>query len=315
MLTRHDHAAHPDDAAFTRTMVENAQFGSAYRESGDVAGMRAATERLLGMPFVRRANAALHTEAAQIGGVAGEWIGAGRTGPDPTGGAGATKRGTLVFFHGGGYVRGSLALGRSNAADLAAGSGLRCFSVAYRQAPEHPFPAPIEDAVAVCQALGAGGGPVLLAGESAGGGIVLAAAMRLRELGGPPPAAIAAISPFFDLTQSGASWQTNAQNDLATRAMAQRLVHLYMGGRDLRQPLASPLFGSFGGLAPLFVAVGGHEVLLSESEALARRAADSGVNTTLEVFEAMPHGFTKYRLHAAAQALQRVAAWLARHAG
>jgi len=310
MLTRHDHPAQPADLQFTEAMVKNLRFGSAYRESGDVAEMRAATERLLAMPFVRGVDSAVRRESGVVGGVPGEWLIPDRIDTNrPTS--------TLVFFHGGGYVRGSLALGRSTAADLARNAGLRCFCPAYRQAPEHRFPAPVDDAVAVCQALvgETEEGRLLLAGESAGGGIVVAAAMRLRELERTARlAAVAAISPFFDLTQSGASWSTNAARDIATAAMAQRLVDLYADKSDQRHPLASPLFGEFLGLPPLHVAVGSHEVLLSESETLACAAAAAGVDVTLEVFDGMPHGFIKYRLEAAQLALEHAGRWLGRHA-
>jgi acetyl esterase/lipase len=308
MLTRHDHPTQPADLQFTEAMVRNVRFGSAYRESGDVAEMRAATERLLAMPFVRGVDTAVRRESGEVGGVPGEWLIPDRI-------EALARICTLVFFHGGGYVRGSLALGRSTAADLARNAGLRCVCPAYRQAPEHRFPAPVDDAVAVCQALAAETeGRLLLAGESAGGGIVVAAAMRLRELTrNARLTAVAAISPFFDLTQSGESWSTNAARDIATAAMAQRLADLYADEADRRHPLASPVFGDFRGLAPLHVAVGGHEVLLSESETLARDAAAAGVDVTLEVFDGMPHGFIKYRLEAAELALEHVGRWLGRH--
>lgn len=303
MLVRHDHPASSGDLAFTKAMVKNVQFGSAYRENGDVAAMRAATERMLSMPFVRGVAEGLLPLPDAIGGVPGEWLT-----PEKT-----TRAGTLVFFHGGGYVRGSLALGRSNAAELAARLGMRCFSVDYRQAPEHPFPAPVEDAVAVCRGLtNADSGPLLLAGESAGGGIVVAAAMRLREMKSQLPTALVAVSPFFDMTQSGESWETNAENDITTRPMGRQLVGLYMGDRDLRDPLASPLFGRFDALPPLMVKVGRHEALLSEALELAERASAAGVNVTLDVFDGMPHGFIKYRLEAATLALERAAMWLTR---
>lgn len=303
MLTKTDHPALPGDIAFTRSMVENVQFASAYRESTDVAAMRAATQRLLTMPFVRTVPEGLKTQADVVAGVPGEWLT-----PETI-----RNTGTLVYFHGGGYVRGSLALGRSNAAELAALAGMRCFAVAYRQAPEHPFPAAVDDAVAVCRKLGSSSETAMfLAGESAGAGIVVATAMRLRDAGGPQAEAIAAVSPFFDMTQSGASWETNARNDVATRDMTRQLVDLYLGDADPRDPLASPLFGQLNDLPRLLVQVGGHEAFLSEAVALAERAAGVGNDTTLQVFEGMPHGFIKYRLDAAALALQEAAEWLTR---
>lgn len=302
MLTRTDHPAVPRDLAFARSMVEDVQFGSEYRASADVATMRAATQRVLAMPFLRQVPEDIEPRADVIAGVPGEWL-------VPR--AASQGAGTLLYFHGGGYVRGSLALGRSNAAELARLTGLRCFAVAYRQAPEHPFPAPIDDAVTVCRALGAmGGAELFLAGESAGGGIVVATAMRLRDEGGPRLAAVIAVSPFLDMTQSGASWDGNAGKDITTREMAARMVDLYIGDADPRDPLASPLFGSLAGLPRLLVQVGGHEVFLSEAVALSERAAEAGNEATLHVFEAMPHGFVKYRLDAATLALHEAATWL-----
>lgn len=215
-----------------------------------------------------------------------------------------------MFFHGGGYIRGSLDLGRANAKEIALGTGCTVFAVAYRQAPENPFPAAFDDAVAVSRALGAAGRDFALVGESAGGGLVLAAAAALRDEGASMPFAVTCISPFVDLTLSGDSWDFNAGKDIATRAMGSDMIAIYMGDAPRDDPRASPIYGDLSGLPPVHILVGSVEGLLSEALTATEKAAAGGARVTLDVFEGMPHGFTKYRFDAADEAIGRVSARL-----
>lgn len=301
-IERTDLPVDPQDRAMVDGLLAAARSGNAYRVQGDAQAMRAATERLLAMPFVSGPDPSVGVTPGAIGGIAGEWL----TPPE------VTSEAALIFLHGGGYVRGTLALGRSNATELAARTGARVFAPSYRQGPEDPFPAAYEDVLALCRALADRPETYALVGESAGGGLVVAAAMGLRDEGARLPAAVSGISPFLDLTMAGESWITNEMNDMATRAMGEDMIALYMQGQDRLDWRASPLHGDFRGLPPLQFALGSHEGLYSEALAAAEKAATAGVDVTFDVFEGMPHGFSKYRLAAAAEALARVSAFVRR---
>lgn len=298
-LTRNDIPATSGDIETVRKMLENVKFATSYRASGDIAALRAATATMITNPFFRPEPDGLSVTPGEVGGCPGEWIA----------GAGANDA-VLVFFHGGGYIRGSLDLGRANAKEIAMGTGCTVFAVAYRQAPENPFPAAFDDAVAVAKALGAEGRRYALAGESAGGGLVLAAAAALRDEGAFMPFAVTCISPFIDLTLSGDSWDFNAGKDIATRAMGSDMIGVYMADAPRDDPRASPIYGDLSGLPPVHVIVGSVEGLLSEALTAAEKASSGGAEVTLDVFEGMPHGFTKYRFDAADEALVRVGAHL-----
>ncbi|WP_319824847.1 alpha/beta hydrolase [Thalassovita sp.] len=291
------------DRQTVRKMLEDTRFARSYRASGDIAALRAATARMIGNPFFRPQPEGVTVAAGTLGGVGGEWI----TPPD-------AKEAALVFFHGGGYVRGSLDLGRANASEIALGTGCRVFMPAYAQAPEHPFPAALEDAVAVAAALGGSGARFGLIGESCGGGMALATAMTLRDAGRPAPFAVSCISPFVDLTLSGDSWDFNDGKDIATRAMGADMIGLYLGEAEASDWRASPVFGAFHDLPPVHFIVGGSEGLLSEALTAAERAAEAGGPVTLDIFALMPHGFTKYQFDAATEAMARVTRWLAAQA-
>ncbi|MBV7380811.1 alpha/beta hydrolase [Maritimibacter dapengensis] len=298
-LTRNDIPATSGDIETVRKMLENVNFATSYRASGDIASLRAATATMISNPFFRPEPEGLTVTPGEVGGCPGEWI-AGEGASDVV----------LVFFHGGGYIRGSLDLGRANAKEIALGTGCTVFAVAYRQAPEDPFPAAFDDAVTVAKALGAEGRRFALVGESAGGGLVLAAAAALRDEGAPPPLVVTCISPFVDLTLSGESWDFNAGKDIATRAMGSDMIAIYMGAAPRDDPRASPIYGDLSGLPPVHIIVGSVEGLLSEAMTAAEKASSGGAKVTLDVFEGMPHGFTKYRFDAANEAMVRVSAHL-----
>jgi len=199
----------------------------------------------------------------------------------------------VLYLHGGGYVIGSPRSHRHLAAAIAAAARSSALLLEYRCAPEAPFPAAVDDAVAAYRWLldqGVSAGGIVIAGDSAGGGLTGAALLALRDARLPLPAAGVCISPWVDLTCSGASYATKAASDpIVKRAGVDEMARAYLGTADPRTPLASPLFADLRGLPPLLIQVGSEEVLLDDSIQLAERAKAAGVDTTLEVWEQMIH--------------------------
>jgi monoterpene epsilon-lactone hydrolase len=164
----------------------------------------------------------------------------------------------------------------------------------YRLAPEHPFPAAIDDVLAAWRWLRAdqqlGASSLALAGDSAGGGLTVALLLALRDAGEALPAAAVLMSPTVDLTSSGPSMTERVDQDpFSTPALLRQLASDYLAGADPKTPLASPLFASLAGLPPLLVQVGTADLLLSDSERLAAKAAEAGVDVTLQVGQGLPH--------------------------
>jgi phosphinothricin tripeptide acetyl hydrolase len=199
----------------------------------------------------------------------------------------------VLYLHGGGYVIGSPRSHRHLAAAIAGAAAARALLLDYRLAPEHPYPAALEDATAAYRWLLAQGiapGRVVIAGDSAGGGLTVATLLALREAGVPLPAAGVCISPWVDLTCGGSSYVSKADADpIVQRAGVEQMARAYLGSTAPREPLASPLFADLRGLPPLLIHVGSEEVLLDDSVQLAERARAAGVDTTLEVYERMIH--------------------------
>jgi phosphinothricin tripeptide acetyl hydrolase len=205
----------------------------------------------------------------------------------------ATPGRVVLYLHGGGYVIGSPRSHRHLAAAIAGAAAARALLLDYRLAPEHPYPAALEDATAAYRWLLAEGvapGSVVIAGDSAGGGLTVATLLALREARVPLPAAAVCISPWVDLTCSGGSYVTKADADpIVGRAAVEQMARAYLGSTTPREPLASPLFADLRGLPPLLIHVGSEEVLLDDAVQLADRARAAGVDTTLEVYERMIH--------------------------
>ena len=206
---------------------------------------------------------------------------------------GATDENLIVYFHGGGYVGGSIASHRNLTGHLALRSGCRVLSVEYRLAPEHPHPAAVEDAVtsykwAVAQ--GYEPGKIALAGDSAGGGLTAACLLSLRDQDIQPPAAAMMISPWLDMGFTGKSMVANEGHDSSISAMGMpRIRELFLGDAPINDPLASPLDADLEGLPPLLIQVGDEEVLLSDSQRFAEKATDAGVHVELRVWPEMFH--------------------------
>ncbi|WP_327065862.1 alpha/beta hydrolase [Kitasatospora sp. NBC_01302] len=207
--------------------------------------------------------------------------------------------GTILYFHGGGWIFGSPATARHLTAALVRRTGARALSVDYRLAPEHPFPAAVEDGVAAYRDLlesGVAPEQIVLAGDSAGGGLCVTTLLAARDAGLPMPAAAVAFSPSTDSTRSGESMTTKHGIDpLFTRESLLALSPHYLAGQDPRQPLLSPaICADLGGLPALLLQVGGNEVLLDDSTRLATRAAAAGVDVILDVTADVPHVFQSF---------------------
>jgi len=206
---------------------------------------------------------------------------------------GARTDAAVLYLHGGGYVIGSPRSHRHLAAAIARAAGTAALLVDYRLAPEHPFPAGLDDAVAAYQwLLGRGLAPsrVVVAGDSAGGGLTVATLLALRDRGLPQPAGGVCISPWVDLTCSGATYATKAAVDpIVTRESVAMMAQAYAGAGDPKAPLLSPLYADLRGLPPLLVQVGSDEVLLDDALGLGERARAAGVDVTVEEWPAMIH--------------------------
>ncbi len=218
------------------------------------------------------------------GGVPAHWL----TAP------GADPGRVLLFLHGGGYELGSLRSDGELAARLGRAAGMRVLFPEYRLAPEHPFPAAIDDVLAAWRWLRTGqdlSAPSLaVAGDSAGGGLAVALLVATRDAGQTLPAAAVLMSPTVDLTSSGASMTERAgQDPISTPAMLRQFAADYLAGADPKTPLASPLFAALAGLPPLLIQVGTADLLLSDSERLAAAADQAGVDVTLQIGDGLPH--------------------------
>jgi monoterpene epsilon-lactone hydrolase len=207
---------------------------------------------------------------------------------------GADTGRVLLFMHGGGFELGSVRSDGELAARLGRASGMRVLFPEYRLAPEHPFPAAIDDVVTAWRWLrgdqGLSASSLAVAGDSAGGGLAVSLLVATRDAGEALPAAAVLMSPTVDLTSSGDSMTTRAEQDpFSTPAMLRQFAADYLAGADPKTPLASPLFASLTGLPPLLIQVGTADLLLSDSQRLAAAASAVGVDVTLEVGEGLPH--------------------------
>jgi salicylate hydroxylase len=230
----------------------------------------------------------------------------------------ASRGNVVLHFHGGGYLIGSAKGSLEYAGRLAAAVDGTCYTVDYRLAPEYPYPAAIDDAVAAYRGLLARGIPassVLVSGESAGGGLAVALVLALRNAGDPLPAAIFAAAPFADLTLSGPSMRAfNGDDPAANRDLLTFMGASYFQGHEPTDPLVSPLFGDFTGLPPLFVTASEGEVLLSDTTRLAERAEKAGVDVTLRVVEDSVHVYPIFPFLPETKAtMDEVAAWARRY--
>lgn len=201
----------------------------------------------------------------------------------------------VLYLHGGAYVIGFPALYRDLTWRIAIASQASVLCIDYRLAPEHPFPAALDDAVAAYRWLLAQGAEprhIAIAGDSAGGGLMLAALMRLRDEGTPLPAAAATVSPWTDLVLTGESFRLNANKDpMVPVEAADRAVDFYLAGADPRHPYASPLYGDPTGLPPTLILAGSDEVLRDDAVRMAEKMRAAGCEVEIEVAPRMFHGW------------------------
>ncbi len=227
---------------------------------------------------------------------------------------------TILYFHGGGFRLGSVSSHRELIARISEASRCRVLAINYRLAPEHRFPAPVEDAIAAYRWMldqGLKPGNIAFAGDSAGGNLALAAMLGLREQGLPLPAAAVLMSPWTDLAATGESYASRASADpIHQRPMILALAKNYLGpDGDPRDPLASPLYGDVGGLPPLLIQVGDRETVLDDSIMFADKARAAGVDVELQVWDGMIHVFQMFgaELAEAGQAIDSIARFIDKH--
>ncbi len=205
---------------------------------------------------------------------------------------GTYPRGIVLYLHGGGFIIGSSGTHRGLTGHLAQASDCSVVTPDYRLAPEHPFPAALDDAQAVYSTLlaqGVGPEQIAIAGDSAGGGLAIALAMRLRDQQLPLPSSLTVFSPWVDLTQQHL-YAPEIEPVLQPR-WTEKAARLYSGGEPLTNPLISPVFGDLTGLPPLLIQAGSEEMLLNDAERLAAAAQRDDVTTTLEIFNSLWHVF------------------------
>lgn len=224
------------------------------------------------------------------------------------------RRRVILYCHGGGYTSGGLGFSKVLASKLTRATGLDVLAFDYRLAPEHPYPAAVEDAQAAwdhLMRLGFGARDVVLAGDSAGGNMALVLCLRLRAEGRMLPGALLLMSPWTDMTCSGESLTERADIDpVLTPEYIYAVREAYAGGLDPAQPELSPLLADLAGLPPTLIQVGTHEILFSDAERLAERMKQAGTECRLEVWEGMWHDFQMYPSKSASQAMQNAAHFL-----
>jgi monoterpene epsilon-lactone hydrolase len=241
-------------------------------------------------------------ESATVGDVPGLWVRPASSRSDEA----------ILHLHGGWFHAGRAAAYRHLVGHIAARAGARAFVPDYRLAPEHPFPAAVDDVLATYRGMNESGiRRMAITGDSAGGNLALVLASSVAAKA--TVVGVAAMSPVTDLTLSGASYETRADADpYFTKPQVAELVHSYLGSADANDPRASPLHGRLSGLPPIRIHVGDDEVLLDDSRRYVERAVADGVDARLDVWTGMPHGFVASigALKAAAQALDAIGLFL-----
>jgi epsilon-lactone hydrolase len=245
-------------------------------------------------------------EKVSANGVPAEW----------TSTPGAARDAAILYAHGGGYVIGSLDSHRHLVAELGRAANAVALALEYRLAPEHPFPAPVEDTIAAYRFLLARGFKperIAIAGDSAGGGLVVAAMVAIREAGLAQPGCGWCLSPWIDMEATGDSMESKAAIDpMVQKPGILDMAGLYLGGADPRSPLAAPLYADLAGLAPLLIQVGAAETLLDDAIRLAQRAGAADVRVDLQVWPEMIHVWPLFHpeLRAGKRALDAAGAFI-----
>ena len=246
-------------------------------------------------------------EKVEIEGIAAEWV----TAPN------AVEDRVFLYLHGGAYIMGSCNTHRYLASKLSRSTAARVLVPEYRLAPEHPFPAAIEDAVSVYRWLlnsGVSSKNIVIGGDSAGGGLTLATLLSLKDAGDPLPALAVLLSPWTDMEGTGESMVTRAEVDPWLSPDATRLTPaLYIRDLDPRHPLVSPIYADLTGLPSLLVHVGNDEILLSDAARLVDRARAAGVEVSFKVWDDMWHVFQTFAIPEGQQAIDEIGEFVTKH--
>lgn len=215
---------------------------------------------------------------------------------------------SLLFFHGGAYMAGSWQTHQDLLGRIAKSGEIAVCSINYRLAPEHPFPAALEDALDAYLTLSEQGHQLMIGGSSAGGGLALALCLKLKQLGLKLPSAGILLSPWVDLSHKGKTLITNNGKDIISRQRAAQAALLYLGNHNPEDPLASPIYGDLSRLPPLLVQAGTSEILWSEIEKLVHEAREAGVDVKFEPYEGMVHTWQLFaaKIPEGEQALQSI---------
>lgn len=274
--------------------------------------MRAGLDALVGYYESLEFPEGVEQSAVDAGGVPGFWF-------TPRAARGARERRAILYLHGGGYVMGSVATHRSLIGRIAEATGIPCLALEYRLAPEHPFPAAIEDAMAAYRWLLEQGMPrrsIVIGGDSAGGGLTLGSLVALLEAGDALPAAAFCLSPLTDLELTGDSAQGGIDDPMVERHGTGMMAEAYLQGTSARDPRASPLHADFAGFPPLLIEVGTREILLDDARRVAERARSAGCEVTLEEAEGLTHVWQLHpELPESRASVGRIAGFVKRHLG
>lgn len=220
----------------------------------------------------------------------------------------------ILYCHGGGYSTGSAVYARTITSRLAEGTSMDVFCFNYRLAPEHPWPAALEDGLKAWDRLmflGYGAKNVIVAGDSAGGNLALCLTLKLKEEGRILPGGLVLLSPWTDLTASGKSYQSReAVDPILNREYLERMTDNYAAGQDLKNPYISPLFGDPAGFPPVYIQVGDNEMLLSDSTSLYKKLRKAGVSAGINVYKGMWHVFQMSPFKTAWEAMEKIAEFI-----
>ncbi len=241
----------------------------------------------------------------KIGNIGVEWISVRRP---------HERKKIILYCHGGGYSTGSSKYSRTITSKLAVSTSRDVLSFDYRLAPEFPYPAPLEDALKIWDALmlmGYGADDIILAGDSAGGNLALILALKLKEEGRFLPKGLVLLSPWTDLTHSGQSILKRAERDpVLNPEYLHKIRDGYAKGQDFEDPLVSPLFGEFANFPPTYIQVGENEILYSDSTRLYKKMTEAGVLAKIDKFEGMCHVFQMIPFQKAYDAVDKIAEFI-----